>query len=168
VWLTPWAQLFLSYFLLAVLTSFAGQVALGRGESAVLGKIALAGAAVNLVVGLALVGRFGVGGVVLGTVAAYLVGVPAQAILLFPKLGVDGKRFLRESVLPVYGPLVPSGIVLWLLLRALPPVGGAVDLLVRAAFSCALLWIPLWWTAVEPRDRMRIRSRLAHSGSFPR
>jgi hypothetical protein len=143
------------------LTTFAGQVALGRGQAAILGKIALGSAVVNLVVGVTLVRRFGVGGVVAGTVAAYLFGVPAQVLLLFPRLGIDGKRFLRETVLPVYGPLVPLGCVLWLLLGQLPPVTGVVDLLLRAAVSCALLWAPLWWTVLEPRDRRRILARLA-------
>jgi O-antigen/teichoic acid export membrane protein len=158
------AQLFASYWLAAVLTSTAGQVAMGQGESALLGKIALATALVNLAVSLLLVRRFGIGGVIAGTLVAYALAIPAQVALLFPRIGVSRRRFLREVVFPVHGVVLPAGALWWLLLRRLPAPGSLPSLLVVGALVGGSCWVVLWFTAVDRRDRARILSRVARPG----
>ncbi len=154
--LAPLAQAFAAYWLLAVLTSTAGQVAMGRGESAILGKIALICASVNLVVSLALVRPYGIAGVIAGTLVAYAIGIPMQFALLFPRLGIDRRRFAREVVAPVYAPLAVSALAAGAVLRFVPDARGIADLLARGALVGAACWLPLWFSAIVPRDRARI------------
>jgi O-antigen/teichoic acid export membrane protein len=160
VGLAPLAQAFVAYWMLAVLTSMAGQVALGRGDLSRLGGIALGAAVVNVAVSLLLVREWGVGGVIAGTLVAYGVGLPAQFLFLFPRLGIDGRRFLRQVVVPVYGVVAPACAAWWLLLPRVPAAEGPLSLLLQAALIAGSCWAGLWFVAVEPRDRRRIITRL--------
>ncbi len=162
--LAPLAQAFASYWLVAVLTSTAAQVALGRGESALLGKIALGTAIVNLVVSLALVRPWGIAGVIAGTLVAYALAIPVQLALLFPRLGIARRRFLTEVIRPVYGVLLPAGGLLWLLLRWLPSPTGILALLAEGALVVGSCWIALWFVAVDRRDRRRLGAWLRGEG----
>lgn len=158
--LAPLAQAFASYWIVAVLTATAGQVALGRGESGRLGAIALVTAGINLAVSLALVRTWGIGGVIAGTLVAYALGIPAQMALVFPKLGVSGLRFVREVVAPVYPVCLPAGALWWAALRWAGAPGGAVGLAVWGASIVTTCWAALWFIAVDRRDRERILRRL--------
>ncbi len=158
--LAPLAQLFVSYWLVAVLTSFAGQAALATGQAGLLGGIALATAAVNLVLSLALVRTWGVAGVVAGTLVAYGVAIPAQVGLVFPRLGVSKRRFWREVVRPVYGPALPVALGWWALLGAIPEPRDALFLTATGAAVLASFAAVLWFAAVEPRDRARMLAAL--------
>jgi O-antigen/teichoic acid export membrane protein len=160
VGLAPLAQAFVSYWMVAVLTSMAGQVALGRGDLSRLGGIALGAAVVNVAVSLLLVRHWGVGGVIAGTLVAYGLGLPAQFRFLFPRLGIDGRRFLREVIVPVYGVVAPACAVWWLLLPRVSAPDGPLGLLLQAALIAGSCWAGLWFVAVEPRDRRRILTRL--------
>ena len=166
--LAPLAQAFLSYWLVAALTSTAGQAALGRGDSAVLGKIALATAIVNVAVSLALVRRFGIAGVVAGTLAAYALALPAQVAILFPRLGISRRRFLREVVAPVYGISVPAAAAWWAILRwGVPAPRGVLSLAALGAAIVGSCWAALWFAAVDRRDRERLVAGLRPRRSAP-
>jgi O-antigen/teichoic acid export membrane protein len=160
VGLAPLAQAFVSYWMVAVLTSMAGQVALGRGDLSRLGSIALGAAFVNVAVSLLLVRHWGVGGVIAGTLVAYGVGLPAQFLFLFPRLGIARRRFFREVIVPVYGVVAPASAAWWLLLPRIPAPDGPVGLLLQAALIAGSCWAGLWFVAVETRDRRRILMRL--------
>ncbi len=156
----PLAQLFASYWLVAALTSFPGQVALGMGESALLGKIALTSALVNLALSLLLVRPWGIAGVVTGTLVAYALAVPAQVAFLFPRLGISRRRFLREVVTPVYGGTLPVALAWAILLRATPEPDRVFSLLGLAGLIVSSFGAVLWFAAIEPRDRERLRTTL--------
>ncbi len=155
VHLAPLAQAFVSYYLVAVLTSMVGQVALGTGQSALLGKIALVSALVNLGVSLTLVVRWGIAGVIAGTLVAYALAIPAQFALLFPRLGIGRRRFVREVVLPVYGVVAPAGFLWWLILRRVGEPEGLASLLLIGGLIVGSCWALLWFSAVDSRDRRR-------------
>lgn len=165
--LAPLAQAFLSYWLVASLTSVAGQVALGTGQSALLGKIAIATAAVNLGASLFLVRTWGIAGVISGTLLAYALALPAQFALLFPRLGISRRRFAREVIWPVYSVAVPAGAAWWLALRWLPEPRGIVSLAAEAGLIVGTCWAGLWFSAVDRRDRERILARLPRFGARP-
>ena len=97
---------------------------------------------------------------VLGTLVAYGVGLPAQFLFLFPRLGIDRRRFFREVIVPVYGVVAPACAVWWLLLPRIPTPDGPLGLLFQAALIAGSCWAGLWFVAVEPRDRRRILTRL--------
>jgi hypothetical protein len=86
--------------------------------------------------------------------------LPAQFLFLFPRLGIDRRRFLREVVVPVYGVVAPACAVWWLMLPRVPAPGGPLGLLFQAALIVGSCWAGLWFVAVEPRDRRRILTRL--------
>jgi hypothetical protein len=154
----PLAQAFVAYWMVAVLASPAAQVALGRGESARLGWIALGTAGVNLAVSLALIRTYGIAGVVAGTLVAYALALPAQAVWLFPRLGIVRRRFLREVVVPVYGVLVPLGVAWALVLARAPEPQGPLALAAWAAAVAGSCWAAHWFVSVEGRDRARMRA----------
>jgi hypothetical protein len=101
-----------------------------------------------------------VGGVIAGTLVAYGLALPAQFLFLFPRLGIDRRRFFREVIVPVYGVVAPASAVWWLLLPRVPAPDGPVGLLLQAALIAGSCWAGLWFVAVEPRDRRRILTRL--------
>jgi len=160
-YLAPLAQAFVSYMFLALLTSIASQVALARGEAKPIGQIAIGSAVVNLVVSLSLIRTWGIAGVIAGTLAAYALAVPAQIAIVFPKLGIARRRFLSEVVYPVFPVLAAAAPLWWAALRWLDEPRGVVALLAQGALVVATCWAPLWFTAVEPRDRKRILVRLS-------
>ena len=155
-WVGPISAAFVGYWLVAPFTGVLAQVALGSGEAGLLGRIALAAAVVNVVVSLALVRRWGVGGVVAGTLVAYALAIPAQVVLLFPRLGVDRRRFLREAVLPVAACVVPAAILATVLLASTRPSHTWATVIGWGVAIVVLCWVPLWFVAVEPRDRRRL------------
>lgn len=158
--LAPLAQAFVSYMFLAILTSIAGQVALGRGEAKLLGQIAIGSAVLNLIVSLALIRTWGIAGVIAGTLAAYALAIPAQLALVFPKLGIARRRFLAEVIVPVYPVLAGAALFWWFALRHVAEPRSVAALLAQGALIVATCWVPLWFTAVTPRDRRRIVDRL--------
>lgn len=86
-----------------VLTAFVGIGwsmfgALGRVSDAA--RIAILAAAVNLLASLALIGPFGLSGVVAGTVAAYVVTAPLIARVFLDATGLSVRAFVGRAVLP--------------------------------------------------------------------
>ncbi len=165
--LAPLAQVFVSYWLVASLTTVTGQVALGIGESALLGKIAIAAAIVNLGASLVLVRTWGIAGVIAGTLLAYSLALPAQFVLLFPRLGISRLRFAREVLWPVYSVTIPAGAFWWLVLRWLPEPRSVLSISATGALIVGSCWGGLWFTAVDRRDRERVLSRLPRFRAQP-
>lgn len=147
-WALP-AAVFVSYWAFAGLTNFPGQSAIAQAQVRRLSAIALVAAVLNLALSVALAPRFGVWGVVAGTLAGYALALPAQFRFVFPPLGIDAGRFLREVVLPVYpAALLAAGLML-ALRRWLPPPSGVLTLLAEGAVSAVifggLLTLSAWW-----------------------
>lgn len=156
----PLAAIFVSYYCVALLTNFPVQTAIARARVAAPASIALCCAVVNLGLSMALAPRYGVAGVIAGTLAGYALALPLQWWIVFPKLGIRTGRFLREVVLPVYPAALLAGGGLFLLRRWVPAPVTLIELLAQGAVSGAVFTLALGLTALEKRDRLRIREFL--------
>lgn len=125
----------------------------GAGKVERLTTIAVSTAILNVFLGVWWVQTFGVAGVVFSTIAASLIGVPLQYVLVFPELEVRRGRYVYEAI--VRGQwVVWVGALLLLPMRdslaslaswwTLGLVGGALG----AAFYAGI-----WFAAVKSKHR---------------
>jgi O-antigen/teichoic acid export membrane protein len=114
----------------------------------------------NLVLSLALVGRLGILGVVLGTVIPHFVDYPLHARFLLRELRVPLRTALRQVALPVYPALVvPIGVALALRTTAL--MNHLVGVALAGALSVGAYWLALARFGLDATERAELRAVLA-------
>lgn len=135
------------------------------GDAIVISKGRLAGripyvvgqALLNVALSVALVGRYGVLGVAIGTAAAHLVDVPLHMRWLLKETETRAGEWLRAVVLPVYPPLIVPVVVAIVLMRTVLSSSvagiGAASLLSLAAY-----WALLYAFGLSADERAEARS----------
>ncbi|MBI1293229.1 oligosaccharide flippase family protein [bacterium] len=159
----PIARMLMIAYAWSAAFTIVGQTLVGMGHVRQLGWLSLASAVLNLGVSLALVKPLGMTGVVLGTIIAYVAIAPFQVRLFTRSLNLSIRRFLWETLAPVYALCGVLGTAFWLLSRLL---GDEPNLIAAAAFVCitgvsipgiaALLLLPR-------EDSLMFRRRLAQA-----
>jgi O-antigen/teichoic acid export membrane protein len=127
--------------------------------------------ALNLVLSVALVRRWGMTGVALGTVVASAIDYPLHIRYLARHAGLRYRAFLREVVLPVYPLLVlPAGVAV--AARAFGVTASLAGTAATFALSALLYWMVFLGVMVSREERDRLidtaRALLARRGAEAR
>ncbi len=125
----------------------------------------------NLVLSVALVRRWGMTGVALGTVVASAIDYPLHLRYLARHAGLRYDAFLREVVLPVYPLLVlPAGVAV--AARAFGVTASLAGTAATFALSALLYWMGFLGVMVRREERDRLidtaRALLARRGAEAR
>jgi O-antigen/teichoic acid export membrane protein len=130
-----------------------GQVYYGTGKVERLTSIAVAVAIINVPLGIWWVQSFGVAGVVFSTVAASMLAVPLQYLLVFPELEVSRGRYAFNSVARGQWVAWVGGLLLVpakAYLAALSSWGGFI---LAGGILTLLFYGAIWFAAVKRRHR---------------
>jgi O-antigen/teichoic acid export membrane protein len=162
---------------LGVAQSMAGRVMYGLGRLQWYSRLALAEAAVNIVLTLALIGPYGITGVAIAVTIPNVLFCIVTIVMACAEIGVDGVRYFAEWNKPILAGLVP--IVAWsvigpvaaawpaILIAAvagLIPYGIAVVACERTALARLLPLVPSPITGI----RSRFGRRFAHPATVSR
>jgi O-antigen/teichoic acid export membrane protein len=137
----------------------------GAGRVRYLAMVNLATGVANLALSAALVTRFGLNGVAVGT----LIPIAFSSIfIIFPaacqRVNLPIGRAVRHSVWPATWPAVVVGLALK---AAHPYVGGPFAVALAEAAAAGLLYLGLFVIAVGPRDRQHYTARILELAAQP-
>jgi O-antigen/teichoic acid export membrane protein len=118
------AQILISHQLLTSGTAVGDTMIVGLGKLPKRLPYVIGLALANLVLSLALVQRFGILGVVIGTAVPYFIDYPLHMRLLLRAIDVPTSRWAREVLLPTYPLLVLPLIASLILVRT--PLSGSL------------------------------------------
>lgn len=150
------AQLLISHQLLTSGVAVGDAMIVGLGQLGRRVPYAVAMALLNLTISLALVQRFGILGVVLGTTIPYLIDFPFHMRLILKVLDVPLSRWLRETILPTY-PLLLIPLAVSLVLLRTPLSASLLGIAAIGILSVSLYWMAVvtWGFNREERDELR-------------
>lgn len=132
------ARLFLVFSLLATANQVGIPMLIGQGRVRSVLALQTLGVGVNLAVSVALVGRYGVKGVVAGTVAGgAVVWLPYLRVLL-AAFGASSAEWFTRCVRPLVVPTAVQVAFGWAVLRAMGGSGSLVVVLATFGVACAL------------------------------
>ena len=151
------AQLLISHQALTAGLAIGDTMLVGLGQVRKRVPYAGAMALLNLTISLALVQRFGILGVVLGTTIPYLIDYPFHIHLILKVLNVPLSRWLREAVLPTY-PLLLLPLVVSLLLLRTPLHASLLGIAAIGILSVGLYWLAVVAWGFSPGERDELRS----------
>ena len=98
----PLIQLFVSYFLIATITTIPSNILMGKGEIRFFALLAIINGLFNLGLSIALVQIYGVVGVIWGTVIPYFILSPLSMFYIFHKINFSLKTHFKESIIFPY------------------------------------------------------------------
>lgn len=157
-WLGPeygqyavYIQIFTSYWISHVTVAALANAVAGLGRLKVFVVLTTVGAVITLGLSIVLTATWGVVGVIWGTVIPAWVSLPIWLHYALRHVGLDARRFVREVVLPGYGPIVPWTASFVVASNVLDPQGYLGVLAVGGVGLCVL------WLAVTPMMRRRWR-----------
>lgn len=156
----PLCMAMLAAYAYAAGLSVVGQTLIGSGAVRLVGCFALAASAVNVLSGLYLVPRWGIGGVVAAMVLSYLTIAPLSLPMYFRRLGYSLGRFAVTVLLRVYPAAILAGIaVRWStnLLGEEPRLIPTIALL-AVATPLTLAW--MFSVSLDSVDRAQARALL--------
>ncbi|PKQ30226.1 MAG: hypothetical protein CVT60_01375 [Actinobacteria bacterium HGW-Actinobacteria-10] len=154
------AQVLVVPHVLMILGVMGDAIVMSKGRLAGRIPYVLAQAAINVVLSVALVGRYGVLGVAIGTAVAHLVDFPFHVRFLLKETGVAFGEWVRDVVTPVYPLLlVPLGISLGLVRT--PLVASIPGIVVAALCALVPYWGLLYVFGLAADEKHDVRSGLA-------
>jgi O-antigen/teichoic acid export membrane protein len=150
-------RLFVSYLIVWCVPQVGWNMMIGLDRTARLLPVNLTSVAINVCVSAALVGRFGVAGVIAGTVAGNLVATPWYVSIFLRELNISVGELARTVLLRTYPQAIAVGLALMWIVRLVRPESLlAVGSLMAAAYAAyaALFWV----TGIDAVDRARFQS----------
>ena len=120
-------------------------------------------AAVNLVLFVILIPRFGIVGAAAGFLISQLVIVPWQFRVANRLLGIDGKRFLRFSLKPV----PPLAMASALSIITLSFIHSLLQTMLAASAALTLYVVAGWFTVLDDRERATCLGLIRRAAGFP-
>jgi O-antigen/teichoic acid export membrane protein len=154
------AQLLVSPHLLIAGGTIGDSMIVGMGRLPKRLPYAIAVTVGNLVLSIILVQRYGIFGVVIGTIVPYFLDFPIHMRFLLKEVDVSVGRWLREVVAPVYPLLlVPIGAA-WLI-SATPLAESIGGIAFGFALALGAYWASAYALALTPRERGDVGAALA-------
>lgn len=152
-------QVYLSYWLINANSMVMGSMILGAGRlDRVIWWQNLA-TALNLLLGVLLTWKFGVIGVILGTVVSHVVILPIYLRIGFRLFGVTFADWMREVALPAY-PALLVVVAVAVAGRLLGVVGSLLGVAVTGLLSVGAYWLYVYLVALDAEERHDISSLL--------
>ncbi|MDO9556424.1 MAG: oligosaccharide flippase family protein [Coriobacteriia bacterium] len=151
------ARLLILPHLLVVGGIIGDSIILGTGALPQRLPMALTMAFGNLALSIALVGPLGILGVVLGTAIPYVLDYPIHMRLLLREIDVPAKRWLRETMLPVY-PLLVVPASISLLGLSTPLADSLVGLAALSVVSCGAYYVAMVAVGLSADERADLKS----------
>lgn len=117
-------------------------------------------AALNVMLSIVLVQRFGVIGVALGTMIAAFVEFPLYGQMILRVVGLSAKKWLGEAAMPGYPLLILPMAVSAILSRTqlIATLGG---IFLIGILSVAVYWVAAYWIALNKRERTEINGAVS-------
>lgn len=151
--------LFLAYTLFWGMKEVGWNMMIGIGHAPEILRIQLWTTSLNLVTSALATYRFGIAGVLIGTLAGNAVALVCYLYLYLPTIRVSLREFVQEVVTPVYPQAAVAGAVLaWVSLTWVPTTLAEVASQATGFATLFLLLFAL--TGLQPADRLMIRSLL--------
>ena len=154
----PEVRLFLSYLFFWVLPQVGWNMLVGLGRTTALLRINILSVSVNVVLSATLASRWGVSGVIAGTVLGNLIATPLYLALMFREFGITPSEFARRVLLRTFPHAAIAAMGLWVLARIMPP-HGLLGLVLYLGLGLAVFML-LFWTGIDDVDRTRLREAI--------
>jgi len=158
--MAPAAQAFLSMWVFFPNLTVAFSILIGTGNMRFLVRLNIVQAVLNLALSLILVQRFGVLGVIIGTVATDLALYPIALRYILGTLHVSWAEYVHAVVARTYPLLVAPVVVSWAAI-ALGLTGTLLGVAVTGMASAAAYWVALYLLGLADDERADVRALLA-------
>lgn len=153
-------RLFVSWTFLGVFHVIGATMLSAIGRNKEIFMIFLVSIAVNLPASIALGFRFGVNGVITGTLLGYVVSFVPYLVVELREFKVSVTRWLREVLAPILVPITLEYVVLFVGLRQFSEEMGLLWVITVGGFSTIVAWTSFAWFFARKEDLVLIRSVL--------
>jgi O-antigen/teichoic acid export membrane protein len=143
------SQLFNNNHLVAI------SILTGRGDVKVYARYHAVWAVSNIILSVILIQSLGIRGVALGTAIPIILLEPLYISNVLKQLRLGTSDFVRDILLPSFGPAVVVGLPLWLTARSLD-IHTLLGALVASAVWAVLFGAVFYRVGIEPGDRLRV------------
>lgn len=154
--------LFMIQIVVAYHQGVSGQLVLGIDKHQPVGRYEAIGAAVNLVVSLALIRRYGAAGLLAGAIVKSLIVMPLYTRLALRAVGMSAAAYLRETVWPVWRFFGAALIAVMTIRAATPwPMATTAGFLAEMALLSGTMGVLLWVMVLSADDRRQLLRTVA-------
>jgi peptidoglycan biosynthesis protein MviN/MurJ (putative lipid II flippase) len=137
-----------------------GQIYLGAGYSKKPGIVAIIIGLLNVSISVILVRKFGIEGVVLGTILVGAFSVPFAMWWMLPDLEVRFKEYFVNIIFRTQFPLLIVGALLYPLTSWFNEINSWISLIISAGLISILLYLVGLKTVLDSNDKDRLKKLL--------
>jgi O-antigen/teichoic acid export membrane protein len=156
-------RLFLGYTLYWVLVQVGWNLMIGMDQTSRIVRIQLTTTAINLILSALLTPRFGIPGVLIGTMTGNTVAFLLYVPLFLRVIGVSLRTFLTEVIVRAYAPALVGAASLLVAMRIRSP-SGLISVAAYGLGSVAISSAVFWLAGLDARERERFISLTRRAG----